>query len=138
MGLIARNAEAAGISTLCMGSALDIIQSVNPPRAVFLDYPLGHTAGPPCRPEMQREIMQAALDAFSDLQTPGMVKILPFAWPDHPDWKSSDDMRRDQRTPRTEAPQYQNGDDRMRAEKSDLSALMVCGCGECRANGGPM
>ena len=38
VGLIARNAEAAGIPTLSMGSALDIMQAVNPPRAAFLDF----------------------------------------------------------------------------------------------------
>jgi hypothetical protein len=119
-----------------MSSALDITQSVNPPRAVFLDYPLGHTAGPPNRPDIQIKILQDALKAFSDIQTPGTVRSLPFAWPDNPDWKNAHDMLKDERTERIDVSQYQNEEDRMRAEKRDLSALAVCGCPECMANAG--
>jgi hypothetical protein len=28
-----------------MASALDVIKAVKPPRAAFLDFPLGHTTG---------------------------------------------------------------------------------------------
>ena len=47
-----------------MSSALDITQSVHPPRAVFLDYPLGHTTGKPHEPALQRDILLQALDAL--------------------------------------------------------------------------
>ena len=47
VGLIARAVEAAGIPTLSMTSAWSITASVNPPRAAFVDYPLGHTTGQP-------------------------------------------------------------------------------------------
>jgi hypothetical protein len=133
VGLIARNAESAGISTLCMSSALDITQSVNPPRAAFLDYPLGHTAGPPERPELQTAILDEALRGFTDFHKPGMVKTLPFAWPNQPDWKAGPGMIGDQRTERFDAPQYQSEDDLIRFEKNDLSALAGCGCPECSA-----
>src|SRR3546814_6957411 len=45
MALVARHLEAAGLPTLCIVSARDIVEAVDPPRAVFVDYPLGHTAG---------------------------------------------------------------------------------------------
>ncbi len=116
VGLIARQAEAAGIPTLCMASARDIIMSVNPPRAVFLDYPLGHTAGPPDRPEIQIQILRHAIGAFVRMNTPGTVETLPFSWPDNPDWKKSFDMLKDDRTERVDTPQYQTEEDRLRAE----------------------
>jgi hypothetical protein len=119
-----------------MSSALDITKYVNPPRAVFLDYPLGHTAGPPRRPDIQLKILEDALKAFSDIQTPGTVISLPFVWPDNPDWKIAHNMLKDERTARIDTPQYQNEEDRIRAEKSDLSALAVCGCAGCRAIAG--
>ena len=48
-----------------MGSALDILEAVNPPRAAFLDYLLGHTAGKPFDRDLQRAIAVSALDAFN-------------------------------------------------------------------------
>jgi hypothetical protein len=63
VGLIAREVEAAGIPTLCMTSAYDITQAVNPPRAVFLNYPLGHQTGKPDDSANQRAIVLAALKA---------------------------------------------------------------------------
>ena len=126
MGLIARHAEAAGISTLCMSSALDITQAVNPPRAAFLDYPLGHTTGKPHAPELQREILVQALEGFTSLATPGSVKILPFRWSEDEDWKRTAMMDGDSRVPRSDTPQYQNDEDRRRAEGDNPEACTVC------------
>ena len=64
MGLVARHVEAAGIPTLCMTSAQDITRAVNPPRAAFLDFPLGHTTGKPHEPDLQRRILVQALSSF--------------------------------------------------------------------------
>ena len=52
MGLIARAIEAEGIPTLSVTSARDITRAVWPPRAAYLDYPLGHTSGRPHEPEL--------------------------------------------------------------------------------------
>ena len=130
MGLIARQAEAAGVSTLCMGSALDILRGVNPPRAAFLDFPLGHTAGPADRPELQRAILVEALEAFTSLTEPGQVKVLPFKWPWGESWKKTAMSAGDDRLERYDTPQYQNDEDRLRAETRDLSAL-ACDCAAC-------
>ena len=116
VGLIARHAEAAGLSTLCMSSALDITRSVYPPRAAFLDYPLGHTTGKPHQPELQREILLHALEGFSSLTTPGAVKMLPFTWSEDQAWQETAQRGPDDRRPRYETPQYQNEEDRARAE----------------------
>lgn len=107
--------EALGISTLCMSSALDITRAVNPPRAAFLDFPLGHTTGKPDEPDLQREILIQALEAFASLSTPGSVKILPFRWSVDEEWKRAA-YTRDERQPRHETPQYQNDEDRRRAD----------------------
>ena len=125
VGLIARYAEAAGISTLCMTSALDITQSVHPPRAAFLDYPLGHTTGKPHQPALQREILLQALDAFTSLITPGSVKRLPFRWSADEAWKETAQRGPDDRRPRYDTPQYQTEEDRRRAE-SNQPACVVC------------
>ena len=126
MGLIARRAETVGISTLCMSSALDIIKSVNPPRAAFLDYPLGHTTGKPHEPELQRAILIQALEGFTAMTTPGAIKILPFRWSDEDEWKRTAMMNGDSRTPRSDTPQYQTEEDRLRAEANNPEACPVC------------
>ena len=88
MGLVARHVEAAGIPTLCMTSALDITRSVNPPRAAFLDFPLGHTTGAPNDPELQRKILADALSSFTSMTAPGSVKRLPYRWSGDEGWKA--------------------------------------------------
>jgi D-proline reductase (dithiol) PrdB len=125
VGLIARQVEAAGISTLCMGSALDILKAGNPPRAAFLDYPLGHTTGKPNQPELQREILIQALEGFTSLTVPGSIKILPFRWDDE-DWKRTAMMDGDTRVTRYDTPQYQTEEDRIRAEANAVVTCEVC------------
>lgn len=112
MGLVARHLEAAGIPTLGMTSALDITKAVRPPRAAFLDYPLGFTAGKPGEPGLQRQILIEALDAFASLSTPGTVKTLPFRWSDDERWKEQAYAGGDDRLPRDDTPQYQSDEDR--------------------------
>jgi hypothetical protein len=63
-----------------MTSALDITQSVKPPRAVFVNFPLGHQTGPPDQPEMQRRIVTDAMRAFETISTPATIVELPYVW----------------------------------------------------------
>ena len=99
-----------------MSSALDITRRVNPPRAAFLDFPLGHTTGKPNQPALQRAILLEALGAFQSLVEPGSVKLLPFCWSEDDDWKRGAFAGSDDRQPRYDTPQYQNEEDRRRAE----------------------
>ena len=87
VGLIAREIEAAGVSTLCMSSAWDISAAVRPPRSAFLHYPLGHQTGPPGDPSLQRQIVRAALEAGVALREPGAIAALPFRWTGDPGWE---------------------------------------------------
>jgi hypothetical protein len=83
--------EAAGIPTLCMTSALDITQAVNPPRAVFVNFPLGHQTGKPHQPDLQRQIVREALRAFETVDQPGTIVTLPYVWdPDDRQWEVTD------------------------------------------------
>ena len=63
-----------------MTSAYDITQAVNPPRAVFLNYPLGHQTGKPDDSANQRAIVLAALNAFETISKPGTIIELPYVW----------------------------------------------------------
>ena len=74
-----------------MTSALDITQSVKPPRSVFVNFPLGHQMGKPQEPELQRSILLDALRALETINTPGDIVRLPYVWDenDH-SWEDSD------------------------------------------------
>ncbi len=80
VGLIARAVEAAGIPTISMTSALDITQAVKPPRSVFVNFPLGHQAGKPHEPELQRGIVLDTFRALETITTPGEIVPLPYVW----------------------------------------------------------
>ncbi|TDJ69544.1 MAG: hypothetical protein E2O35_01180 [Proteobacteria bacterium] len=117
--LIARHLEANGIATVCVASALDIIKAGRPPRAVFVDYPLGHTVGRPFDPDNQRAVVRGALSAFEAITTPGDIMPLNIRWSDSNDWKNEmgENNTGDTRAPRDSTPQYQTDEDRIAAER---------------------
>jgi hypothetical protein len=126
VGLIARHLEAAGIPTMSMTSALDITRAVNPPRATFLNFPLGHTSGKPNEPELNRQIMIEALEGLTSMTKPGSIKMLPFKWSEDDKWGRTAMTEGDQRVPRHDTPQYQNEEDRRRAEEHAGAAEDEC------------
>ena len=119
MSLIARHLEAHGIPTLCLGSALDILRAGKPPRAVFVDYPLGHSAGKPFDESDQRGVVGAALRALETIRQPGTVESLPNVWGSD-EWRetASSSLGGDTRQPRDETPQFQLPADRKAAIES--------------------
>jgi len=133
--LIAREIESRGIPTLCLSSALSITRAVNPPRAVFVDFLLGHTAGKPNDKPLQRRIMIDALSALESIQVPGTIRELPYRWSDDDGWKDHalqrgpkvDGKHSDHRVERFSDPQYQLPADRAAAE----AELARDGCPSC-------
>jgi hypothetical protein len=74
-----------------MTSALDITRSVNPPRAVFVNFPLGHQTGKPHQPDLQRQIVRDALHAFATIGQPGTIVELPYVWDAQDrEWEATD------------------------------------------------
>lgn len=120
--------ESRGIPTVSLSSALSITASVNPPRGVFVDYPLGRTAGKPNDPTTQAAIARAAIEHLALAETPGEIRHLALRWADTDDWK--DGVMRpapasteggagaaeDDRAERTVIPQYQFDADREAVE----------------------
>ena len=74
-----------------MTSAMDITRAVNPPRAVFVNFPLGHQTGKPHQPILQRQIVRDAMRAFETIERPGTIVELPYVWDANDcDWEESD------------------------------------------------
>ena len=109
VGLIARHLESLGWPTTSLTSAWSITASANPPRAAYLDYPLGHTAGRPHELDEQTEIVRSALALLHSATSPGHIEPLPHRWPEP--WKDKARELSDKRTPRHDSPQYQFPDD---------------------------
>ena len=116
--LIARHFEADGLPTLIVGSALDILQSGQPPRAKFVNYPLGFESGRFRDKSDQVAVIRQALLGFDRMSEPG-IEPLDLEWLDG--WDMINERERgklDQRSPRTTEPQYQTEADRLAAESS--------------------
>jgi hypothetical protein len=98
---------------MCLGSALDILQAGRPPRASFVDYPLGHSAGKPFASDDQCGIVETALRGFETLQAPGSIQMLANRWGDDT-WRveASSTEPTDTRQPRDDSPQFQLPADR--------------------------
>ncbi len=117
--LIARHFENLGLPTLILGSALDILEAGQPPRAKFLNYPLGFESGKFEDKINQLEVVRQALSGFETIEKPSILKM-EFEWPEG--WeliKKREEGILDLRSPRNEIPQYQSEADRLAAENED-------------------
>lgn len=117
--LVARYLEENGIPTIAMASALDIVEAGKPPRALFVDYPLGHTVGPPFDPDTQYQIVRAGIQCLESITTPGEIQRLDVTWPEGDGWReeSSSSDGGDFRASRDMEPRYQTDEDRQLAER---------------------
>lgn len=87
LALAANALEGAGIATVVMGSALDIVAHVGAPRFLFSDFPLGHSAGKPDDDASQDGTLALAL---SLLETAGAARTIwrsPQRWSADEAWK---------------------------------------------------
>ena len=74
-----------------MTSALDVTKAVKPPRAVFVNFPLGHQTGKPHQPELQLNIVRDAFLALESMSKPGTVVNLPYVWDEDDDsWEDGE------------------------------------------------
>ena len=118
-----------------MSSALSITRAVNPSRAVYLDFPLGHTAGKAGDELLQQRIMTDTLGALERIEKPGTIETLDYQWSKDDDWKdhvmrpsgNESGQATDERIERHPDPQYQLPEDRVAAE----AELARGGCPGC-------
>ncbi|MEP3232310.1 MAG: glycine reductase [Hyphomicrobiales bacterium] len=84
--LAARYLEEAGMPTVVMGCAKDIVESAGAPRFVFSDFPLGNGAGKPHDEASQKETLALALNLLDQATSPGTVNNSQVWSRDHT-WK---------------------------------------------------
>jgi hypothetical protein len=87
VSLVARHLEAAGLPTVIMGCAKDIVEHCGVPRFLFSDFPLGNSAGRPFDPESQAATLELALRVLETAPAARTTVQSPQRWRDDPSWK---------------------------------------------------
>jgi hypothetical protein len=87
IALAARALEDAGIATVVMGCAKDIVEHVGVPRFLFSDFPLGNSAGRPHDVESQSLTLDLALRLLESAPAPRTTVQSPLSWSTNHDWK---------------------------------------------------
>ena len=85
--LLARYLEAAGISTVVMGAAKDIVEYCGVPRLLFSDFPLGNAAARPNDVSSQDLNFELALRLLESAPAPRTTVQSPLQWSVDPSWK---------------------------------------------------
>jgi D-proline reductase (dithiol) PrdB len=74
VGLIQSVIERAGIPTASVTLLREITERVDPPRAIFVNYPLGYPLGVPNNPALQTEIILATLGLLVEDVPPAIIR----------------------------------------------------------------
>lgn len=88
VSLAARALEQAGIATVIMGCAKDIVEHVGVPRLLFNNFPLGNSAGLPHDLGSQLAIARLALDLLVSAREPRTTEQSPYVWPGKENWQA--------------------------------------------------
>ena len=88
---------------------------------VYLDFPLGHTAGRAHDVQSQKDVVMAALSLLEEARDPGSATTLPQRWSNDDAWKDTvmrpkaiadrEGAFDDDRVERFATPQYQESED---------------------------
>jgi D-proline reductase (dithiol) PrdB len=87
MALVARYLEAAGLPTVVMGAARDIVELCGVPRFLFSDFPLGNAAGLPHDRVSQEATLELALRLLETAPAARTTVQNPLVWPGPADWR---------------------------------------------------
>ena len=88
LSLVARELEAAGIPTVVMGCARDVVEHCGVPRFLFSDFPLGNPAGRPHDPASQDETLAWGLGLLESAIGPRTTLQSPLRWAEDAAWKA--------------------------------------------------
>jgi D-proline reductase (dithiol) PrdB len=75
VSLAARAIELAGIPTMTLSVAMDVVEWARPPRAAFYEGEFGSVAGKPDWPEHQRRVLDEALRLIEPMDQAGVRKL---------------------------------------------------------------
>ncbi|MBU3560725.1 hypothetical protein [Polynucleobacter hallstattensis] len=85
--LLARYLEEAGIPTVIMGAAKDIVEYCGVPRLLFSDFPLGNAAALPDNEQSQDSNFELALRLLESAPSARTTVQSPLVWDSDASWK---------------------------------------------------
>lgn len=80
VGLIARELESNGISTVTLNLYLEIAKLVVPPRTVSVNFPFGAPFGDPNNKKLQLKVIRESLKMLEETKEKGRIKKLSYDW----------------------------------------------------------
>jgi D-proline reductase (dithiol) PrdB len=80
VGLLAREVEAAGVTTVGLALVREVAVAAHAPRLLFVHWPFGHALGEPGRVEQHRTVLRDMLSMARRAPRPGLVVDLPYRW----------------------------------------------------------
>ena len=83
VGLVQREIEHQGISTVGISLLRRISETVKPPRTYFIRYPFGHAMGEPFNRKQQMSIFKDCMGLLKSAQKPGIIVDSPYRWQRH-------------------------------------------------------
>ena len=87
--MTARLLEANSVSTVIIGSALDILKHCGAPRYLFNDLPLGNPLGNPYKPEEHLLSVRQALGLVEDSESPAGIINKELEWGGNNAWRTN-------------------------------------------------
>lgn len=88
LALVARALEAAGVVTVLMGCAKDIVEHCGVPRFLFRNFPLGNAAGRPHDRASHEDTHRLALNLLQFATAPRTTVQSVQRWSANPSWKA--------------------------------------------------
>lgn len=80
MGLLAREIEAKGVTTVSLALVKEVAVAAHAPRFLYLHWPFGHALGEPGNVAQQRTVLHDMLAMAIDAPRSGLVVELPYRW----------------------------------------------------------
>ena len=92
MGLLAREIEARGVTTVALALVKEVAVAAHAPRFLYLHWPFGHALGELGNIAQQRTVLHDMLSMAISAPGPGLIIDLPYRWrremyPPVRDWK---------------------------------------------------
>lgn len=75
VGLVQAALERAGITTVSVSLLREVAQVINPPRTLFVPFPMGFPLGEPNNAELQHQVIAAALALLSRSEVPLLAEF---------------------------------------------------------------